>query len=71
MITYFHSYWSVKTTILIFNKVTNRSNLPVTLVGTVCGFPILFPQNPRLTGTMDNLARMIAPRMAVATSFEH
>lgn len=42
-----------------------------TLHGTVCGFPILFPQYPRLTGTTDNLAKIIAPRMAVATSLEH
>merc|ERR1712051_677225 len=46
-------------------------HLPVTLQGTVWGLPILFPQNPRLTGTMESLARMMAPRMAVATSLEH
>lgn len=43
----------------------------LTLQGTVCGFPILLPQYPRRTGTMDSLARMMAPRMAVATSLEH
>merc|ERR1719153_2198441 len=46
-------------------------HFPVTLQGTVCGFPILFPQNPRLTGTMDSLAIIMAPRMAVATSLLH
>jgi hypothetical protein len=45
--------------------------LPVIFVGTVCGFPILFPQYPRRTGTMFSLAEMMAPRMAVATSFAH
>jgi hypothetical protein len=43
----------------------------VTLQGTVWGLPILLPQYPLLTGTTDNLARIIAPRIAVATSFEH
>merc|ERR550519_340116 len=46
-------------------------HLPVTLQGTVWGFPILLPQNPLLTGTMESLARMMAPRMAVATSLLH
>jgi len=46
-------------------------HLPVTLQGTVWGLPILLPQKPRRTGTIDNLAKMMAPRMAVATSFEH
>merc|ERR1712051_471684 len=46
-------------------------HLPVTLVGTVWGLPILLPQKPRRTGMMDNLAMMIAPRIAVATSLEH
>ena len=36
-------------------------HLPVTLVGTVCGFPSLLPQKPLLTGTMESLARMMAP----------
>ena len=36
-------------------------HLPVTLVGTVCGLPSLLPQKPLLTGTMDSLARMMAP----------
>ena len=38
-----------------------------TLVGTVWGLPILLPQYPRLTGTTDIFAWMMAPRMAVAT----
>ena len=38
-----------------------------TLVGTVCGLPILFPQYPLLMGTTDIFARIMAPRMAVAT----
>lgn len=38
-----------------------------TLIGTVWGFPILLPQYPLLTGTTDILAKMMAPRMAVAT----
>ena len=42
-------------------------HLPVTLEGTVWGLPILFPQNPLLTGTMESLAMMMAPRIAVAT----
>jgi hypothetical protein len=42
-----------------------------TLVGTVWGLPILLPQKPRLTGTMESLARMMAPLMAVATSLLH
>merc|ERR1711892_92736 len=46
-------------------------HLPVTLQGTVCGLPILLPQKPLLTGTMESLARMMAPRIAVATSLEH
>merc|ERR1719244_736505 len=46
-------------------------HLPVTLQGTVWGRPILLPQKPRLTGTMESLERMMAPRMAVATSLEH
>ena len=37
---------------------------PVTLHGTVCGFPILFPQYPFLTGTMFNLASVRAPLIA-------
>ena len=36
-------------------------------MGTVWGLPILLPQYPRLTGTTDILAWMMAPRMAVAT----
>merc|ERR1711982_213615 len=47
------------------------ATLPVTLQGTVWGRPILFPQKPRLTGTMESLERMMAPRIAVATSLEH
>merc|ERR1719337_178765 len=43
-------------------------HLPVTLQGTVWGLPSLVPQKPRLTGTMESLAMMMAPRMAVATS---
>lgn len=43
----------------------------ITLQGTVWGLPILFPQYPRRTGTTDNFAKMMAPRIAVATSFEH
>merc|ERR1712051_125202 len=46
-------------------------HLPVTLQGTVWGFPSLVPQKPRLTGTMESLAMMMAPRMAVATSLLH
>merc|ERR1711892_776737 len=46
-------------------------HLPVTLQGTVWGLPILLPQEPLLTGTMESLAKMMAPRMAVATSLEH
>merc|ERR1712059_227934 len=46
-------------------------HFPVTLQGTVWGFPILFPQNPLLTGTMESLAMMMAPLMAVATSLLH
>ena len=46
-------------------------HLPVTLQGTVWGLPILLPQKPLRTGTMESLARMMAPRMAVATSLEH
>lgn len=42
-----------------------------TLHGTVCGWPILLPQYPRRTGMTDNFARMMAPRIAVATSLEH
>lgn len=43
----------------------------VTLHGTVWGLPILLPQYPRLMGIIDSFARMIAPLIAVATSFEH
>merc|ERR1719360_220304 len=46
-------------------------HLPVTLVGTVWGRPILLPQKPLRTGMMDSLARMMAPRIAVATSLLH
>merc|ERR1719470_435393 len=46
-------------------------HLPVTLQGTVWGLPILVPQKPLLTGMMESLAMMMAPRMAVATSLEH
>merc|ERR1719342_1694026 len=47
-------------------------HLPVTLQGTGGGRPILFPQKPRLTGTMESLAKMIAPLMAVSTlNFDH
>ena len=42
-------------------------HFPVTLVGTVCGAPILLPQYPLLTGTTDILAKIIAPLIAVAT----
>ncbi len=49
----------------------HEGSLPVTLQGTVWGLPILLPQKPRLTGTMESLARMMAPRIAVATSLEH
>jgi hypothetical protein len=38
--------------------------LPVTLHGTVCGLPILFPQYPFLTGIKLNLASVIAPFIA-------
>lgn len=39
--------------------------------GTVWGFPILLPQYPLRTGMTVSLARMMAPRIAVATSLEH
>lgn len=42
-----------------------------TLHGTVWGLPILLPQYPLLTGMTDNLAKMMAPLIAVATSLEH
>jgi len=35
------------------------------------GLPILLPQYPRRTGTTESLAKMMAPRMAVATSLLH
>lgn len=35
------------------------------------GFPILLPQYPLRTGMTVSLARMMAPRIAVATSLEH
>ena len=43
----------------------------LTLHGTVWGFPILLPQYPLRTGITESLARIIAPRIAVATSLEH
>jgi len=51
----------------------NRTDphFPVTFVGTVWGSPILFPQYPLRTGTTVSLARMMAPRIAVATSLAH
>lgn len=52
-------------------RTVTEPHLPVTLVGTVCTRPILFPQYPRRTGTTAILAVMIAPRIAVATSFAH
>ena len=39
--------------------------------GTVWDLPILGPQKPLLTGMMESLAMMMAPRMVVATSLEH
>ena len=45
-------------------------HFPVTLVGTVCGAPILLPQYPLLTGTTDILAKIIAPLIAVATCIQ-
>ena len=55
----------------IFYRKDNEKEIKLTLQGTVCGFPILLPQYPRRTGMTESLARMMAPRMAVATSFEH
>ena len=46
-------------------------HLPVTLPGTVCGSPRDEPQYPRRTGITESLARIMAPRIAVATSLEH
>ena len=46
-------------------------HFPVFLRGTVWGLPSLVPQKPRLTGTMESFAMMMAPRMAVATSLLH
>jgi hypothetical protein len=37
---------------------------PVTLNGTVCGAPILFPQYPFLTGIKLSFAKIIAPFIA-------
>jgi hypothetical protein len=45
--------------------------LPVTLHGTVCGNPIIFPQYPFLTGMRFNLACNTAPLMAPYTSLAH
>jgi len=53
------------------NLTDTDPHFPVILVGTVWGSPILFPQYPLLTGTTVNLAAVIAPLMAVATSFAH
>mmetsp|Transcript_13568 Transcript_13568/g.34547 ORF Transcript_13568/g.34547 Transcript_13568/m.34547 type:complete len:272 (+) Transcript_13568:227-1042(+) len=44
-------------------------HFPVSLPGTVCGFPMRFPQYPRRTGMTESFAAMIPPRIAVATSF--
>ena len=44
---------------------------PDTLHGTVWGSAMWAPQYPLRTGTMESLATMIAPRMAVATSLAH
>merc|ERR1712183_135305 len=52
-------------------RTVTEPHFPVTLQGTVCGFPSLLPQYPRRTGMMDSLAWMMAPLMAVATSLEH
>eukprot|EP00091_Calanus_sinicus_P015551 TRINITY_DN3391_c0_g1_i7.p1 TRINITY_DN3391_c0_g1~~TRINITY_DN3391_c0_g1_i7.p1 ORF type:complete len:167 (-),score=26.95 TRINITY_DN3391_c0_g1_i7:63-563(-) len=49
----------------------DRAALASHLAGDVWGLPILVPQNPLLTGMMESLAMMMAPRMAVATSLEH
>ena len=46
-------------------------HLPVTLQGTVWGLPSLVPQKPRLTGTIEIFAMMMAQWMAVATSLLH
>merc|ERR1712126_598357 len=53
------------------NRTQMEPHLPVTLQGTVCGFPILLPQKPLRTGTIESLAKIMAPRIAVATSLEH
>nr|GME01233.1 ribosomal protein [Ipomoea batatas] len=52
-------------------RTVTDPHFPVTLQGTVCGFPILLPQYPLLTGITESLANMMAPRIAVATSLEH
>ena len=46
-------------------------HFPVTLQGTVWGLPSLVPQKPRLTGTIEIFAMMMAQWMAVATSLLH
>jgi hypothetical protein len=50
------------------NLTLTDPSFPVTLHGTVCGWAILFPQYPFLTGTRFNLALMTAPLMAPCTS---
>ena len=48
----------------LFSLTLTDPPLPVTLHGTVCGLPILFPQYPFLTGIKLNLASVIAPFIA-------
>jgi hypothetical protein len=52
-------------------RTVTEPHFPVTFIGTVCGFPILLPQYPRRTGTIASFAKIIAARIAVATSLEH
>ena len=49
-------------------RTETEPHLPVSLVGIVCGSPILPPQYPRRTGTMFSFARIIEPWMECATS---
>lgn len=53
------------------NSLLESLTTQPTLHGTVWGLPILLPQYPLLTGMTDNLAKMMAPLIAVATSLEH
>lgn len=54
-----------------FLQKTLTIELKLTLKGTVCGAPNLDPQYPLRMGTKEILARVIAPRIALATSLEH